>query len=45
MTLLQPDSAPKGVALLVNTGVAGGDTRPKISTVFTAIAFAPRENC
>ena len=45
MTFVQPDSAPKGVALLINTGVAGGDTRPKIRTVFTAKALAPPENC
>lgn len=44
MTFIQPDSAPKGVTLLVNTGVAGGDTRPKIRTVFTAKALVPPEN-
>lgn len=40
MTFVQPDSAPKGVALLVNTGVAGEDARPKIRAVFTAKALA-----
>lgn len=45
MTFVQPDSAPEGVALLVNTGAAGRDTTPKIRTVFTAKALAPPENC
>lgn len=45
ITFVQPDSVPKGAALLVNTGVARGNTRPKIRTVFTAKALASPENC